>query len=83
VGRHHAGAHASRDQQGEEAQFDGFCIQVFHDRGVLGLPMVVIVMIRVRIYDTGSKAGGYDKAYEDEADPGGCCLVHTCSFKFH
>ena len=42
--------------------------------------MVIIVMIRVRIYDTGSKAGGDDQAYEDQADPGGCELVHNCSF---
>jgi hypothetical protein len=50
----------------------------------LGLPMVIVVrMIVVGVYDTGSEAGGDDHAYEDEADPGSCFLVHDSDFKFH
>ena len=44
--------------------------------------MMIVMVIGVRIYDTGSKAGGDNKTYEDEADPGGG-LLHNCNFKFH
>ena len=51
--------------------------------GFFSLPMVIVMMVGVRVYDTGSEAGGDDQAYEDEADPSGCFLVHDSDFKFH